>query len=80
LAFLTISIVPVVLVFTAFVIGFSFKPTRILFLLMPLMIFGVLGGDYENRHIYALFMVPYAILSAIVVIHWIYQRSFLGGT
>jgi len=66
-----VTIVPVVLIVVAFVTGFYFKPTRILSLLMPLMIYGTSG--YED--IYALLMVPYALLSAIVVIRWINQRS-----
>jgi hypothetical protein len=71
-----VTIVPVVLIVVAFVTGFYFKPTRILSLLMPLMIYGTSG--YED--VYALLMVPYAVLSVGVFIWWANQRSSLPKT
>ena len=80
LGFLAVAVVPVVLIFIAFITGFSYKPTRVLSLLMPVMIFGALGGEYETAHIYALLMLPYAVLSPIVVIRWINRRSSISKT
>ena len=71
------AVVPPVLIVVAFITGFSFKPTRILSLLMPLMIFGLVGG-YED--IYALLMIPYALLSVGVMVHWINKRSSFPET
>ncbi len=74
LGFLAVLVVPVILIFIAFITGFFFKPTRILSILMPLMLFGALGGEYETAHLYALLMLPYAVLSPIIVMRWMYQR------
>ncbi len=78
LAALAVLVIPMILIVVAFIAGFFFKPTRILSILMPLMLYGALGWEYETAHRYALLMLPYAVLSPIIVIRWMYQRTSSG--
>ena len=71
LVYLIMAIAPIILIIVAFISGFFIKSIRYLSVLIPIMIYGLLGG-YED--IYTLMMVPYALLSVGAMIHWIYQK------
>jgi hypothetical protein len=70
LAFLMMAVFPVILIVVAFITGFFVKSIRYLSVLMPLMIYGLLGG-YED--IYTLMMIPYGLLSVGAMGHWIFK-------
>jgi len=71
LAFAVVAIWPVVVILVAFITGFFFKPTRYLSLLIPVMIFGLVGS-YGHR--FLLLTLPYIFGTAAVILFWAYGK------
>ena len=70
LALSVVAIWPVLLVLIAFITGFFFRATRYLSLLMPLMIYGLVGS-YDHR--FLLLTLPYILGTAVSIVLWLYR-------